>query len=1223
MKKLFILAFSVCMLGLPGRSQKNIPVQNVSNDTAQYPYWVQMMQDPTVNFFKVQRAFNIYWQNRKITKGCGWKVFKRWEYMMQSRVLPNGDRPAPELAEHAYEQFLRGTTSQNGNWISLGPATIPLPGPAGYEGLGRANTVGYHPTDQNKIYIGAPSGGMWQTSDGGVTWVTHTDTLPTLGVSAIIVDYSSPNNIFIGTGDRDAGDASGLGVYKSINGGLTWTPSKTGMGDKTVGRMIQDPTNPMIMLAATSGGVYRTTDGGTNWTQTKSGNFKSIEFNPTNHSIIYAAGGSQFFRSTDNGVTFSLITSGLPGGQRSTLAVTAANTAYVYLLYAAGDNGYGGVYRSTDAGLTFSLRSNSPNIMDWSCDGTGTGGQGWYDLALAADPANANIIYVGGVNVWKSSDGGTTWVINSHWYGGCSVPSVHADCHYLGYSPANGHLYAGNDGGVWSTANGGSTWNFLMTGVTIGQIYKLGQAELSKNHVINGFQDNGTYTLTPSGWVATGGGDGMECIIDYLDDAYSYYTIYYGDIYRRHNNTSENHIAGNGVNGITESGAWVTPFILHATDPNAMFIGYKNIWRSTNIKGNNPSWQKISNNLAGSNSNDMSVVENSPANTNILYAARSDNRLFRTDNCMDATPVWIDLTSSLPVAATPTDLAPHPTDPNTVYMTLGNLVYKSVNKGLTWTNISLNLPAVHMNSIAYYKNDLEGLYIGTDAGVYYKNSLMNSWVAFNLGLPANAKITEVEIYYDNDSVSSDVIRGCTYGRGLWGSDMYHAAPVADFTADKTNIAAGCSVNFSDLSSGTPTNWLWTFNGGTPSSSGIKNPSGIVYNTPGTYPVKMKIWNVNGTDSITKTNYITVDVAQAPAVDFTADKTVLCEGDYVHFQDESGYCPSSWYWEISSTTYTFIQGTNANSQNPVVQFTAPGLYSVRLTATNSTGSNDITKVNYIAYGGYILPFTEGFENGVNPQHWTIQNNDNDITWDTITVGGTSPGHRALWIDFYDYTKANRDQLISPPLNFSSYSALSLSFQHAYAQHATVKDSLIVKISSDCGATWTRILAAGPNGTPNVFATHAPMSTPFFPQTDYDWCGSSYGTSCYQLDISPWAGMRNVKVMFESYNRKGNNLFLDNISISGPLGIQDAGNNNEEISIYPNPTTGYVNLFIANPSSGIDLKVINLQGQTVLTDHFTAKTGNLDKQFNFSGFAKGVYFFRIITDRSTLVKKVIVE
>jgi len=1220
MKKILLLIAFLFWVLIPGKSQKTSGTGNIPNDTAQYPYWVHMMQDPSVNFFKVQRAFNIYWQNRKITKGCGWKVFKRWEYMMQSRVLPNGDRPAPELAEHAFEQYLRTRTTNNGNWVSLGPGYIPLPGPGGYEGLGRINTVGFHPTDPNKIFIGAPSGGMWQSTDGGVTWVTHTDTLPTLGVSSIIVDYSNPNRIFIGTGDRDAGDAPGLGVYKSIDGGLTWSPSKTGMGNQTVGRMIQDPLNSSIILAATTSGIYRTTDAGNNWSLIISGVFKDIAFKPTDHTIVYATGNADFFRSTNNGVSFTQISAGLGSGQRGTLAVTASNPAYVYLLFGANDNGYGGIYRSTDSGLTFTLRSSTPNILDWSCDGSGTGGQGWYDLALAADPTNSNTVFVGGVDVWKSTDGGVTWAINSHWYGGCSVPAVHADCHFLGYSPVSGQLYAGDDGGVWSTGDGGTTWNDHTVGITIGQIYKIGQAQLSKNHVINGFQDNGSYTLSPSGWIATGGGDGMECAIDYSDDAYSYYTIYYGDIYRRYNNANENHVAGNGTNGIDESGAWVTPFILHATNPNTMFAGYVNVWRCTNIKDNTPVWQKISDGWG----NNVAVLEQSPANINILYAARYDNRLYRTDNCMDANPNWTELTGSLPVAATPTDLACHPSDPNTVYMTIANGIYKSTDRGVTWTNISGSLPAVHMNTVAYYKNDLEGLYVGTDAGVYYKSSSMPDWLFYSHGLPANARITELEIYYDNDSVSSDVIRGSSYGRGLWGSPLYHTGPVTDFTANKTSISAGCSINFTDLSSGVPTFWQWTFTGGTPSTSAVKNPAGITYNTPGTYSVKMKAWNEFGTDSITKTNYITVGNAQAPATDFTADRTVICVGDHVQFQDESDNCPTTWYWEFAPASVTFLNGSNANSQNPLVQFNDATLYTVRLTAYNGNGSNSNTKVNYIASGGYLLPFTEDFEQGLGAQSWTIMNPDAGITWDTITTAGTSPGTLSAWINFYNYGKSSaRDQLISPALNFSSLSTVGLSFSHAYAERASLRDSLIVKISTDCGTTWTRLMAAGPNETPNVFATHVPMFDSFVPQSAYDWCGSAYGTACYSLDLSSYAGLKNIKIMFETYNRHGNNLYLDNISISGNVGIQDQGANGQRITIYPNPSEGLFNLIISKPSQTVDLSVVNTQGKTVYTDHFQAKTENTVKPLNLSGLVRGVYLVRIVTDQSSFIEKIIIN
>jgi hypothetical protein len=151
----------------------------------------------------------------------------------------------------------------------------------------------------------------------------------------------------------------------------------------------------------------------------------------------------------------------------------------------------------------------------------------------------------------------------------------------------------------------------------------------------------------------------------------------------------------------------------------------------------------------------------------------------------------------------------------------------------------------------------------------------------------------------------------------------------------------------------------------------------------------------------------------------------------------------------------------------------------------------------------------------------------------------------------------------------------------------------------------------------------MLTPFFPQSSYDWCGSTYGTNCYQLDITPWGGMRNIKIMFESFNFHGNNHFLDNVSISAPTGITQTSNNKEEVWLYPNPTTGNVTLFMLNPASSVDVSILNLEGGTILTDHFAAKTGNFEKQFNLSGFSRGVYFFHIVSDKLTTVRKIILE
>ena len=206
----------------------------------------------------------------------------------------------------------------------------------------------------------------------------------------------------------------------------------------------------------------------------------------------------------------------------------------------------------------------------------------------------------------------------------------------------------------------------------------------------------------------------------------------------------------------------------------------------------------------------MAVLENSSANPDILYAVRYDNRLFRTDNCMNNNPVWIEMTSFLPVSGTPTDIEAHPSDPNIVYMTLGNNVYKSTDKGLSWTDISGGLPNIHISTIAYYRNAPEGLYVGTDAGVYYKDSTLTDWIPFSEGLPANGRITELEIYYDNDSVVRDVIRASTYGRGVWSSDLFRTTVSTDFTADRTFIPAGCGVNFTDLSTGIPTYFQWIF-----------------------------------------------------------------------------------------------------------------------------------------------------------------------------------------------------------------------------------------------------------------------------------------------------------------------------------------------------------------------------------------------------------------------------
>ncbi len=1205
------------------KSQTSLPVS--APDTAKYPYWIQMMQDPNANFFQTQRAFSLYWQDRAITRGCGWKPFKRWENYMRTRVSPEGIIPAPDHTMKAYQDYMQRNdqpASLAGNWISQGPEI--LPNDKGYKGLGRINVVAFHPTDPNTVYVGSPSGGMWMSTMGGNYWTTTTDMLPTLGVSAIAVDPVNPATIYIGTGDRDASDAPGVGVMKSIDNGQTWTAANNGMGNVIISKLLIDPNSPATIYAASTSGIYKSVDGAATWVKYAGGNFKDLAFKPNSTTILYAAAGGNFYRSLDAGITWEQNMNGIANGTRGAVAVTPANPEIVYFVQTKSDNGFRGLYMSTDGGTTFTERSDSPNIMDWSCDGSGEGGQAWYDLAIAADPVNPNIIYVGGVDIWKSTDGGVTWNINGHWYGGCSVPAVHADHHYFAFNPLDNRLYIGNDGGAYWTGNGGSTWNEISNGLVISQAYKLAQSRTVDDVVVNGYQDNGTSVYDDGTWYAIGGGDGMECAVDPTDAMYRYTSLYYGSINRVYNTTGQGTIAGNGVNGITEEGAWVTPFLIDENDPNTMFIGYKNVWRSSNIKASNINtilWEKISE----LNTSNMNELEQSPANTDILYAA-SGNTLYRCNNAHTESPNWLNLSSNLPNTGAIADLEAHPFLENVVYLAQNKKVYKSTDQGYSWTDISGSLPDITINNIAYYRQSQEGLYIGTDAGVFYRENGMTDWIPFNNGMPANARVTEVEIYNDPVSPANDRIKASTYGRGMWKSDMYSNTPVTDFTADPLLIPYGCSVNFTDLSSGIPTEWHWSFPGGNPSTSTDKNPVGILYDTPGVYNVQLISGNSTGSDTLIKAGLIIVSDTLHPVAGFYATPRIFCDlFDIVTLTDTSEFCPYAWQWSINPTTFNFVNGTSATSRNPQISFTENGTYTVSLTVVNGNGISSVVKSDYIVAGGYTLPFAENFESAdFGTKGWTTENPDNLTTWGITNVAGNTPGNKAAWMNFFDYLapSGGRDRLISPALNFTGTNPVFLTFEHAYAtRYASSSDSLVIYASNDCGTTWQRIFGAGEKGQ-GTFATTPKMTTSFVPSVADDWCGNGWGSACYLIDLSAYAGQQGIRLAFESYNRHANNLFIDNIAISRTTGIPETSATTTSFYAYPNPTNGLFTLVGGKQSEQGQLQIFNDQGSFVMSRVVNAGN-NLVEQIDLTSFPKGIYLIRLAGNSSVKTCRVVLQ
>jgi len=234
------------------------------------------------------------------------------------------------------------------------------------------------------------------------------------------------------------------------------------------------------------------------------------------------------------------------------------------------------------------------------------------------------------------------------------------------------------------------------------------------------------------------------------------------------------------------------------------------------------------------------------------------------------------------------------------------------------------------------------------------------------------------------------------------------------------------------------------------------------------------------------DYIIVSSTLFPEVHFSADKQLFCSGETIIFTDSTIYYPISWEWEFTPPSVSFINGTDENSQNPEVIFNEASVYNVTLTAWNTNGPSSLTRNNYINAGGFMPYFKETFEDdGLTKNHWTIENPDEDKTWEIFETGGTTPGNMSAGIDFSDYFEQGaRDRLISPPINLSSMAQAALSFQHAYARKFAATDSLIVYISDDCGETWTRIFEGGEDGSGN-FATHE-MISDFWPEVQSDWC-----------------------------------------------------------------------------------------------------------------------------------------
>jgi len=745
------------------------------------------LPDNGKNFYEIQKEFNKQWSNYDVKSGyyyrdgekqkaAGWKQFKRWEWYWETRInRETGVLPEIDVLKIQEEiSSTKDSKSDESNWQSVGPGSSD----GGYAGVGRINCVAFHPSDENTLWIGAPSGGLWKTTDGGSSWECLTDDLPVIGVSEIIIpnDYASSQTIYIATGDRDAGDNYSIGVMKSTDDGVSWETTGLTFNVSSyyrITRMLVHPSQQNIFYAATNGGIYKSTNSGDDWDLVQSGSFYDMEFKYNcEDTVLYAvtrdySGTPEIFKTSDAGTTWNSIYTFPTSANRIELDVAQSDSTILYALACNQDSGLEGIYKTVNSGSSFtkvldgSIAGN--NLLGWDSDGSGTDGQGFYDLTLSVSPVDEDVVFVGGVNTWKTTDGGTTWDINNHWWGD-GVPAVHADKHYMEYQNST-TLFEANDGGIYKTTNGGASWTDLTDGLVISQMYKLGVSQTIKDEVITGLQDNGSKLTISNSWYDVKGGDGMECLIDYTNVDVQYATYVNGQIDRTtdHWSTYGTDISANIPGG--PNGAWVTPYIIDPANNQTIYVGYEDVWKTTN-RGD--SWNKISDLSLSNKIRSMAIA---PSDNKTIYITDFDN-FYKTTNGGTS---WTDLTSSLPsTSSSITYITVDVNDPTKLWITYGgygNLkVFESTNSGSSWADISSGLPYIPINTIIQnIWSGTQQLYVGTDMGVYFKDGSAD-WELFSADLPS-VIVTELEIHYDETSPENNTLYASTYGRGLWKSPL--------------------------------------------------------------------------------------------------------------------------------------------------------------------------------------------------------------------------------------------------------------------------------------------------------------------------------------------------------------------------------------------------------------------------------------------------------------------
>ena len=768
-----------------------------------------------------------------------------------TQQAPAADAEYLRKAYDSYQSMTQSSRYKSVSWQYLGPTNIS----------GRATDIAVADRDgARRIYAAFATSGVWKTDDDGATWQPIFENYASTSIGDIAVAPSNPNIVWVGTGEANLFRASmaGVGIYKSTDAGRTFTHA--GLTDtQTIARVIVHPANPDIVYVAASGhewtdnetrGVFKTSDGGRTWTKVfyRSPRTGAIDLvmDPSDPDTLYAAmwqrvrrkwsdprvepgydeGG--VWKTTDAGKTWIDASEGLPAPRfrgRIGLDVAASNPSVVYAFVDNYDQGRppregerdaytrpifeariksAEIYRSDDKGKSWrKLTENSDFMMSHSAT------YGWVFGQIRADPADENTIYTLGLALNVSRDAGKTFA---------SLGGMHSDHHGLWIDPRNPSvLVNANDGGIYLSKDAGKSWTYA-TAAGGTQFYNVTLDNGTPLRAYGSIQDygsrRGTIDISKGRdripaveWTSAPGGEGSHHAIDPTNNDIIYSHGFYGNFTREDlaaqaaaaaargregggQGQGQGQGRGRGRVGVTsirppaEAGddlraQWMAPVIASAHDPATIYVGFQHVLRSRN-RGD--TWERISRDLSSNDPARMLLksssaipyqtivaLAESPQKPDVLYAGTDDGKLHVT---VDGGATWTELTAALPTRKWISRITPSRHAEGTIYVTqrgredddFAPYIYKSADNGKTFTSIAANVPAGPVNVIREDPVDANRLYIGTDFGAFVSSDGGREWQVLGANLPST-QVSDLQVH-----PRDHVIVISTYGRGMWAMD---------------------------------------------------------------------------------------------------------------------------------------------------------------------------------------------------------------------------------------------------------------------------------------------------------------------------------------------------------------------------------------------------------------------------------------------------------------------